>query len=51
MRERLIWSLAVFVSTVKATTFTVPKVVILGDVVLTTDWSFCTYYAKIHKLR
>jgi hypothetical protein len=31
----MIWSLAVFVSTVKATTFTVLKVVILRDVVLT----------------
>ena len=35
LRDRLIWSLAVFVSAVKATTFTVPKVVILGDVILT----------------
>jgi hypothetical protein len=34
LRNRLVWSLAVIIVASKATTFTVPKVVIFGDVVL-----------------
>ena len=51
VRDRLVWNLAVIVSADKATSFTVPKIVIFGDVVLAFKCAPDEYYAKIQTLR
>ena len=50
LRDRLAWNLAVIVSANKATAFTVPKIVIFGDVVLAFKCAPDEYYAKIQTL-
>ena len=51
VRDRLVWNLAVIVSADKATSFTVPKIVMFGDVVLAFKCAPDENYAKIQTLR
>ena len=51
VRDRLVWNLVVIVSAYKATSFTVSKIVIFGDVVLAFKCAPDEYYAKIQTLR
>ena len=50
LRDRRVWNLAVIVSADKATSFTVPKIVIFEDVVLAFKCAPDEYYAKIQTL-
>ena len=49
--DSLVWNLAAIVSADKATSFTVPMIVIFGDVVLAFKCAPDEYYAKIQTLR
>ena len=48
--DRLVWNLAIIVSANKATSFTLPKIIIFGDVFLAFKCAPDKYYAKIQTL-